>query len=105
MALSFKNTYIIGSSVEYSERENYCLDNMLFEYSGIGKGDYRHSPIELIMPDGSFVNDFVYKSHEIKQGSYTADAALPLAYGDAMTHILTVNRQFSLADGFESYEC
>ena len=82
-ALRLKNNYVLGSSVAYDKDASYCLDKMLLEYSGTGKGDYRHSPIEIIMPDGSFVNDFVYKSHVIKSGAYEAETALPLAYGDA----------------------
>ncbi len=90
-ALRLKNTYLIGSSVEYSdEREGYSLDNMLLEYSAVGKGDYRHSPIEIIMPDGSFVTDFVYKSHRIADSSYEEDTALPHSYGDAETLIITL---------------
>lgn len=89
-ALRLKNTVVLGSSVEYSERDNYSLDNLLLEYSGIGKGDYRHSPIELIMPDGSFVTDFVYKSHEIYDGSYKAQTNLPLSYGEASTLTVTL---------------
>ena len=37
--------------------KNYCLDSTLLEYSGIGKGDFRHSPIEIILEDGSFVTN------------------------------------------------
>ena len=89
-ALRLKNNITLGSAVEYSPQiPNYCLDSVLLEYSGIGKGDYRHTPIELIMPDGSFTTDFVYKSHEIKDGSYTAEG-LPTAYGEAKTLSITL---------------
>ena len=81
---------MLGSAVAYEKDGVYCLDKMLLEYSGIGKGDYRHSPIELIMPDGSFVTDFVYESHEIIDGSYTRDTQLPLAYGDGQTLLITL---------------
>ena len=83
--LRLKNNITLGSIVEYSaEAPAYSLDTTLLEYSGVGKGDFRHSPIELIMPDGSFVCDFVYENHEITDGSYDA-AGLPTAYGDAKT--------------------
>ena len=83
--LRLKNNITLGSIVEYSaEAPAYSLDTTLLEYSGVGKGDFRHSPIELIMPDGSFVCDFVYENHEITDGSYDADG-LPTAYGDAKT--------------------
>ena len=59
--LALKNTIALGSAVEYSKDAPGCsLDSMLLEYSGVGKGDYRHTPTEIIMPDGSFVTDFVY---------------------------------------------
>ncbi len=88
--LKLKNNILLGSIVEYSEdTPAYSLDTTLLEYSGVGKGDFRHSPIELIMPDGSFVLDFVYESHEIKKGSYEIEG-LPTAYGEAETLILTL---------------
>ncbi|MBQ8583844.1 MAG: alpha-galactosidase [Clostridia bacterium] len=82
-ALRQKNGVTLGSTVEYDREDYYSLDSALLEYSGIGKGDYRHSPIEIIMPDGSFVCDFVYESHKILEGSLPEDGELPFAYGDA----------------------
>jgi alpha-galactosidase len=53
-----------GSIVAYNREDPlYCLDTMCLEWSGIGRGDYRYSPAEIKMPDGSFVTDFVYQSH------------------------------------------
>ncbi len=84
-ALRLKNAIAFGSAVEYSpDIPGYCLDTMLLEYSGIGKGDFRHTPIEVIMPDGSFVTDFVYDSHTVRDGSFECDT-LPTAYGEAIT--------------------
>jgi len=82
-ALRQKNGVTVGSSVEYDTEDYYSLDTTLLEYSGIGKGDFRHSPTELIMPDGSFVTDFVYHSHEILDGSLPENDSLPFAYGNA----------------------
>ncbi|MBO5101706.1 MAG: alpha-galactosidase, partial [Clostridia bacterium] len=82
-ALRQKNGVTLGSTVEYDREDYYSLDSALLEYSGIGKGDYRHSPIEIIMPDGSFVCDFVYESHKILEGSLPEDGELPFAYGEA----------------------
>ena len=60
-ALRLKNTIMLGTTVDYDgETQGYSLDTLPQEYSGVGKGDFRHSPIELIMPDGCFVNDFCY---------------------------------------------
>ena len=89
-AVRMKNTMVLGSAVDYTEeREGYCLDNVLLDYSGIGKGDYRHSPIELIMPDGSFVCDFVYKEHELFNVPYKSPE-LPVAHGKGETLKITL---------------
>ncbi len=82
-ALALKNNGTYGSSVEYDkESGGYSLDSTLLEYSGIGKGDFRHSPIELIMPDGTFVNDFVFDSYELYDGAYKGDGEIPVASGE-----------------------
>ena len=89
-ALKLKNNIALGSAVEYSpEMPGYCMDTTLLEYSGVGKGDFRHTPIEVIMPDGSFTTDFVYSSHEVVEGSYDCDG-LPTAYGEAQTLLITL---------------
>ena len=76
-----KTTATVGSSIVYdASRELYCLDNITLEYSGIGKGDFRHTPLELLMPDHSFVCDFTYHSHKIVTGS-VALKELPSAFG------------------------
>jgi alpha-galactosidase len=79
----FKRTAQTGGSVLYDAGdETYCLDTLLLEWSGIGKGDYRETPAELKMPDGTFTADFVYRSHEILEGSVSMDK-LPSSYGEA----------------------
>jgi len=81
--LLLKHTAIVGSSVNYDPSDPlYCLDTMTLEYSGTGKGDFRHSPIEVKMPDGSYVTDFVYMGHRIFEG-YQKSESLPTAYGKA----------------------
>ena len=85
-ALAQKHTIALGSTVEYtSAAPGYCLDSCLLEYSGIGKGDYRHSPLECILPDGSYVTDFVYDSHKITDSAYQNDCGLPFATGNGQT--------------------
>lgn len=80
--LVFKRTAIAGSSVLYDDTdETGCLDTIPLEWSGIGKGDYRHTPAELRMPDGSFVTDFVFKSFRTGDGPLTM-ATLPNATAD-----------------------
>ena len=82
-ALGLKNNITLGSTVDYAP--GYCLDSELLEYSGIGKGDYRHSPLECTLPDGSFTTDFVYEGHRITKGSYENDCGLPFADGGSQT--------------------
>ncbi len=90
-ALALKNEITLGSTVEYTkEAPNYSLDTILLEYSGIGKGDYRHTPIEILMPDGTFVCDFVYQSHEVREGAFSAQSELPFAKGEAETLLLVL---------------
>ena len=92
-AASMKNTIDLGSTVK-AEGSKFFLERNLLEYSGIGRGDYRHSPIELLMPDGTFVCDFVYDSHRIIDGAYTTES-LPTAYGEAKTLEITLkDRKF-----------
>jgi len=80
--LAIKRIAMFGSSVLYDESDPaYCLDTMPLEWSGVGRGDYRHSPAELKMPDGSFASDFVYQSHRIIPGPVPMDT-LPNAYGE-----------------------
>ena len=81
-ALLLKHTAMIGTTVPYDPSDDlYSLDTLSLEYSGIGKGDFRHSPVEIKMPDGSFVCDFTYESHRIFDG-YQASSSLPTAYGE-----------------------
>ena len=82
-ALQMKNTICFGSEVEYAP--GYCLESRLLEYSGIGKGDFRHSPIECVMPDGTFVTDFAYEGHQITDQAYHDDCGLPFAAGKGET--------------------
>lgn len=81
----------MGSTVAYDESDgNYCLDNILLEYSGIGKGDYRNSPLEAKMPDGTFVSDFVFESLSVEDG-VPKDKELPFCYdGEGNVKTLTI---------------
>ena len=81
-ALAAKTTIARGSSILYDESsDTYCLDDLALEWSGVGKGDFRNPPAELTLPDGAFTNDFVYESHERKDGPLPMEG-LPTAYGD-----------------------
>ena len=74
-----KRNVVIGSSIAYHEEDPlYSLDILPLEWSGIGRGDYRFSPAEIKMPDGSFVCDFLYADHKIHEGCVPS-AELPTA--------------------------
>ena len=87
-AVSLKNTIDLGCTVK-TESSKFYLERNLLEYSGVGRGDYRHSPMEILMPDGTFVCDFVYESHRVIDGAYTTEG-LPTAYGKAETLEITL---------------
>src|SRR3989339_1017594 len=77
-ALEIKLTAGAGSSIEYERDGNKSfLDLVPMEYSGIGKGDFRLTPLEVKMPDGTYVTDFIYDSHEIVEGNIPS--TLPFA--------------------------
>ncbi|MGM9973383.1 MAG: alpha-galactosidase [Clostridiaceae bacterium] len=85
-----KHSIQVGSSVLYHKEDNiYSLDNLCLEWSDNGRGDYRQSPTEFKMPDGSFVTDFVYESHNLAMGSLPMDT-LPSAYGGNETLKITL---------------
>lgn len=77
-----KRVIQLGTSVLYDQADpTYCLDTLPLEWSGIGKGDYRHTPAEMKMPDGTFVADFVYRTASIKDGPVPSET-LPLAHSE-----------------------
>lgn len=81
-SLELKRTAQIGTGVIYDETDPlYCLDILPLEWSGIGKGDFRQSPAEIKMPDGTFVSDFIYQSHEVLSGAPEM-LTLPSATGE-----------------------
>ena len=91
--LAVKHDIQLGSSIMYDPSDDdYCLDSLCLEWSGVGRGDYRQTPIEAKMPDGSFASDFLYESHEIINGCAPMQS-LPNAYDDeneAETLIVTL---------------
>lgn len=95
-SLQTKRSIMHGSSVMYSEQdETYCLDNIPLEWSGVGCGDYRQTPVEVKLSDGTFRTDFIYVSHEIVSGCVSM-STLPNAYddsGSAETLVITLADQ------------
>ena len=96
--LRVKRSIQLGSSVMYDTSDaDYSLDNICLEWSGIGCGDFRQSPIEAKMPNGSFRNDFLFDGYEIIKGTVPLDT-LPSAYddrGEADTLIITMREASS----------
>lgn len=81
--LTTKITAGAGSQVEYEKDGNKSLLDLIpLEYSGIGKGDFRLTPLEIKMPDGTYVNDFVYDHDQIIEG-FLPSKKLPTSFGDA----------------------
>lgn len=72
--LLFKPTAGVGSAIMYERNgETLNLDFYPSEYSEFGKGDFRLTPLELQMPDGTFVTDFIYHEHEVIKGIYPSN--------------------------------
>lgn len=94
--LLLKRNIMHGSAVMYSETDSaYCLDNLKLEWSGVGCGDYRQTPLEVKLADGTFRTDFVYVSHEICSGCVAMET-LPSAYDEtntAETLVITMEDQ------------
>ena len=77
-ALRVKRDLPHGSSVVYSPDDaTSSLDAVPLEFSGIGQGDYRLSPIEVAHPLG-FDTDFVYAGHRLFDGT-APHPTLPVA--------------------------
>ncbi|MEA5014406.1 MAG: alpha-galactosidase [Candidatus Limiplasma sp.] len=84
-AVALKRTAEVGSCVAYDEADPlYCLEQLPLEWSGIGRGDFRHSPAEIKMPDGSFCSDFLYQGHELSLADRPLEG-LPSALGASQT--------------------
>lgn len=89
-ALAVKHNIPIGSCENYDQSDSlYFPDTVSLEWSDNGRGDYRQSPTELKMPDGSFVSDFLYYSHSVTQGSVAIET-LPSSYGADQTLVVTL---------------
>ncbi|MBP3700298.1 MAG: alpha-galactosidase [Lachnospiraceae bacterium] len=82
-ALALKRTIAPGSSVIYDEKDStYCLNVLPQEWSTQGRGDYRETPCELVMPNGTMIHDFQYRGRKIVKGACGPET-LPGAYASS----------------------
>ena len=93
-ALAVKPAPGWGCSVMY--RENTCMDVLPLEWSGSGRGDYRESPIEVLMDGVPVPGEFLYKGHEIIEGGEPATSGLPQAMDPAETLTVTLEHPFGM---------
>ena len=84
-ALACKTGTGWGCSVNYDE-DGTCLDALPLEWSGSGRGDYRESPLQLDLG----ATDFVYKSHEIREGVLPMESGLPQGRDALQTLIINM---------------
>ena len=84
--LTTKRSIMQGSSVLYdaTKDDTYCLDNLPLEWSGVGCGDYRQTPVEVKLADGTYRTDFLFDSYEIVSGCVEMEF-LPSAYDETNT--------------------
>jgi len=65
-----------------------CLDTLMLEWSGSGRGDYREPPVELTGKP----TDFRYEGFEILEGAVPMSCSLPQAHGGEQTLMLTLSQ-------------
>lgn len=90
-SLAVKRSIIYGSTIDYGPHgdDNYVLETLCLEWSGIGCGDFRMPPAELRMPDGSFASNYLYQSHRIENGCVPMQT-LPTAYSESGDGVQTL---------------
>ncbi|MDR2974616.1 MAG: alpha-galactosidase [Propionibacteriaceae bacterium] len=83
-ALAVKRTAVIGGTIPYTEDDElYALETMCLEWSGVGRGDYRTSPVQVVGGDGAYACDFTYRKHHVQSGPMvTEDLPGPTADPD-----------------------
>lgn len=90
--LSLKQTNPIGYGISYSENNNNLFfDNLSFEISTSGKGDFRTPAVDIDYNSGLRTLDFVYTEHKEISGKPQLDSGLAQSYSvdsDASTLIV-----------------
>lgn len=85
-----------GNSASIPENSSITLDNLCTEYSFAGMGDYRVSPLEIQMPDGSFSTRFYYKDYVVYEGTYKDNEKTGMPYARATKNTEEENRIHTL---------
>ena len=81
-AVTEKRAFPEGGTTSYDpEHPELTLEDACLEFSGLGKGDLREPMLELVNPDGSRTNDFLYESHVIDDAQ-PAQRPLPGSYAE-----------------------
>ncbi|WP_046226184.1 alpha-galactosidase [Paenibacillus dauci] len=63
----------------HDEDRTFSFDTLPQEYPGYGRGDYREPAFEVMLPNGSSVNDLHYVSHRVTAGKPALEG-LPATY-------------------------
>ena len=67
-ALTEQRAFPPGNATSYDKAHpELSLEDVKLEFSGLGKGDLREPMVELVNPDGSRTNDFIYASHTVDE--------------------------------------
>ena len=100
-AITEKHACAPGNAVRYdAEHHEIALEDFCLEFSALGKGDLREPMLELVNPDGSRTNDFLYESFVIDDAQ-PAQHPLPGSYAEdgKAEHLCVVyrDRNYGLA--------
>lgn len=100
-AVTEKRAFAPGNTLSYdAEHPELSLEDVCLEFSALGKGDLREPALELVNPDGSRTNDFLYESHRIDDAQ-PGQSPLPGSYAEdgKAEHLCVVyrDRNYSLA--------
>lgn len=95
-ALEEKVSHMKGNTIMYTKDSLSQPEDMLLEFSSLGKGDYRDPSVIIEYSDGSVTSDFVYESHRILEKPVYPET-LPSSYsakeGDMEQIVVTLKER------------
>ena len=81
-ALAQKRAFAQGNTETYdAEHPELTLEDVALEFSALGKGDLREPMLELVNPDGSRTNDFLFERFTVDE-EQPAQQPLPGSYAE-----------------------